>query len=200
MAEWWSYTVADFLMYAPRTWYRLVERYNESAWPFHLLMLVVGLGITAMVARPRPLAAFTVLPALALAWAWVAIAFLWRHYAGISTGGRYFAVAFMVEALLLAPAGIRSTLTFEPPGTRVSAWFGLGLLLVAVVWYPVAALLSGRGPAGAEVFGIMPDPTAIGTIGVLFAARGRWRYALLVVPVLWCVASGAMTWAMHQQS
>lgn len=200
MSEWWSYTIADFLMYSPRTWVRLVERYNEAAWPFHLLTLAIGLGIIVLVARPRPTSEQTVLPALAALWAWVAMAFLWRRYAGISTGGRYFAVAFGVEALLMAWVAVRGAISFEPLGARVSGWFGLGLLLAAVVWYPVVGLLGEGGLGGVQVFGIMPDPTAMGTIGVLLAARGRWRHALLVIPVLWCAVSGAMTWAMHQQT
>jgi hypothetical protein len=42
----------------------------------------------------------------------------------------------------------------------------------------------------------MPDPTVLGTIGLLLLARGRFRGPLLVIPLLWCLLSGATLWAI----
>lgn len=52
--------------------------------------------------------------------------------------------------------------------------------------------------AQAEIFGIAPDPTALGTLGLLVLAEGapRTRRALLVAPLLWCLLSGATLLAM----
>jgi hypothetical protein len=41
----------------------------------------------------------------------------------------------------------------------------------------------------AEVFGIVPDPTVIVTLGVLLAWRAPAIFWL--IPVLWCLVSGA---------
>jgi hypothetical protein len=46
------------------------------------------------------------------------------------------------------------------------------------------------------VFGITPDPTALATLGLLAMAEGRRRGALTVVPILWCLLSGATLLAM----
>jgi hypothetical protein len=56
----------------------------------------------------------------------------------------------------------------------------------------------GRGWTQAEVFGIAPDPTVLGTLGVLLTANGsrRVRLAVLAAPLLWCLVSGATLWAM----
>ncbi|MDX1126883.1 hypothetical protein GOL24_21650 [Sinorhizobium medicae] len=40
MAEWATYTLADFLMFSPRVYFRLVERYNQGLWPFQLVFIV----------------------------------------------------------------------------------------------------------------------------------------------------------------
>ena len=33
MSEWWTYHLSDFLLFAPRTYYRLFELYNAAIWP-----------------------------------------------------------------------------------------------------------------------------------------------------------------------
>jgi hypothetical protein len=43
---------------------------------------------------------------------------------------------------------------------------------------------------------VMPDPTVITTLGFLLLAEPP-RRVLLVVPVLWCVFSGTMLWALR---
>lgn len=40
-----------------------------------------------------------------------------------------------------------------------------------------------------------PDPTVILTLGLLLAA-GKTRLWLLIIPTLWCLASGATAWVL----
>ena len=198
MSEWWSYRVADFLMYSARTWYRLIEQYNTVFWPLQLAMLLLGLVVIALPVRLPPWHGRAIGGILALLWLWVAIAFLWQRYATISTAGNWFAAAFAVQAILLTwTALVRNSLSFGVRG--FPRWLGLGFLVTAVLLYPFIPVVGGRGIAQAEVFGMMPDPTALATIGALTLARGRWRRRLLVIPVFWCVVSGAMLWALRQE-
>ena len=37
MSEWWTYSLSDFLLFSPRTYYRLFELYNLAVWPWHVL-------------------------------------------------------------------------------------------------------------------------------------------------------------------
>lgn len=196
MTEWYTYTIQDFLMYSPRTWQRLVERYNGDLWPLHLLALGLGLFVLTRVLRPAPAPDRAVPAVLAAAWAWVAVAFLWQLFAAISTGARWFAAAFMLQALLLAVTAARGGFTIVPVRGRTVAWAGLVLLLLAVAWVPLMAPLTGRGPSAAHVFAMMPDPTALGTLGVLLAVQAPWRRVLLVIPVLWCAVAGATAWTL----
>jgi hypothetical protein len=43
---------------------------------------------------------------------------------------------------------------------------------------------------------VAADPTAITSVAVLALVRGRIRWLLLVVPVLWCAIAAATLWAM----
>ncbi len=58
MPEWWSYGLGDFLLFSPRTYYRLIERYNSGLWPLHLVALAAGdrpaRSPAATHARPDP--------------------------------------------------------------------------------------------------------------------------------------------------
>jgi hypothetical protein len=54
----------------------------------------------------------------------------------------------------------------------------------------------GRPWLQAELFGVAPDPTAIGTLGVLVTAQWR-HWELLALPLLWCAVSGVTLWTMQ---
>ena len=217
MSEWWTYRLSNFLLFSPRTYYRLFELYNAAIWPAQAAAFLLGLVILYCLLRPTPARSRLAFGILAACWSWVAIAFQLKRYATINFAAVQFAWAFIAEAalLLVVPPVIlrkakrpkdlldRAALS-EPghdraggaspsPATRsAGAWFfGYALLL-----HPLAGFLTGRGWRGMELFGVAPDPTAIATIGaVLLAKRGR-RWPLLVIPVLWCVVSAFTLRAM----
>jgi hypothetical protein len=199
VSEWWTYRLSSFLLFSPRTYYRLVELYNAAIWPAQIVALTLGLvlGIRLFLAPRR--AGASVAGILAAGWLWVAIAFLARRYATINWAAVWFAWAFALEAaLLLAMVLGMATMRirFDEPrglGRRV----GLAVLVLALFGEPLFAPLLGRGLRGAEVFGTMPDPTALATLGILATTRFRGRWAAMVVPVLWCAVSGATLFAMR---
>lgn len=193
MPEWWTYSAEDFLLFSPRTYWRLIERHNEALWPAQLLTLLVGVAILWLLVRPRPWSHRAVAASLAILWGWVAWSFLWERYATINWAALYMAPPFALQAVLLATAGPRLRWSFSRTGRGL---VGLGLFLYALVLHPLAAPLSGRSMRGAEVFGITPDPTAIATVGLVLMAAGRWSWLLLVIPLLWCLAGWLTLYGM----
>jgi hypothetical protein len=202
MPEWWSYSLADFLMFAPRTWYRLLERYNESVWPMPVLTLGLGLAIMSGSGIPgRPgrsiLREGRLVPAvLAALWAWVGWAFLWRRYAVINWAASYAAGLFALEALLLAWVGVVRGRWSVGGDRTLRGALGGALFAASLLLYPVLAPFAGRPWRQAEVFGIAPDPTAMATIGLLLLRDGSPRWPLLAVPIAWCAFSGLTLLAM----
>ncbi|HEX7336769.1 MAG TPA: DUF6064 family protein [Gemmatimonadales bacterium] len=197
MGEWWSYTLSDFLLFSPRAYFRLLERHNQALWPAQLLTVGLGFTILGLLARPRPWQGRAVSALLAGLWVWVAWAFLWNRYATINWAVNYLVPLFVLEAGLLAWIGVvRRRLTFR---LRHGAAGGLGVAVfaLALLIYPVIGPLAGRPWSQAEIFGIVPDPTVVGTLGLLLLAEGRRRWELMAVPLLWCAISGATLWAMH---
>jgi Family of unknown function (DUF6064) len=193
MSEWWTYRLDDFLMFAPRTYWRLIELYNRDLWPLQLLTLSVGAVLVGLAGSRNPRAPRAVLAGLALAWLLVAWAFHWQRYATINWGARSLAMAFLLQALLLlgAAVGMRG----HAREARVMARpAGLLLAAAAVLLYPLIGIGAGRAIAQAEVFGLMPEPTALATVGLLLAVA-PWRHAwLLVIPLLSLVVGALTLW------
>jgi hypothetical protein len=195
MSEWWTYRLGDFLLFAPRTYYRLFELYNESVWPLQILASVIGLTILALLLSRPHYAAQVVAFLLALCWAWVAYAFLLSRYATINWAATYFAAGFAVQAGLLLLTASADRLSFAGPesATRTA---GIFIFAFALLVQPVIGPLLGRDWSEIELFGLAPDPTVLATLGVLLAAN-RIRWELLAIPLLWCAVSGLTLWAME---
>ena len=209
MTEWWTYRPADFLMFAPATYWRLFELHNAALWPLQPALLL-ALVTAAWWWRHRAAAPAAgtwgvVFAAAALAWAGVGWGFLLQLYAEINWAAQGAALAFAVQAAgllaLACCAGVgRARLVPAAPGGRRR--LGLALLLGAVLLYPLLAPLQGRPWAQAELVALAPDPTAIATLGLLLCTgsphRGLRRAlgALRVLPWAWCAASAATLWTM----
>lgn len=194
MSEWWSYGLRDLLLFSPRTYYRLFERYNLELWPLPLAALVLGVVLLALARQGGNRAGCGLAIILAICWLWVAWGFHWQRYASINPAASYFALAFGFEAVLLLWLAAQGRLAVVP--NRWARGAGWGLLLFAVVIFPLLAPLFERSWIQAEVFGMAPDPTALATLGVLlwFGASRAW--GCLMIPVAWSLISGATLWVM----
>ena len=197
MSEWWTYTLSDFLLFAPRTYYRLFELYNGDIWPMQIVAVMLGITILVLLRRGDPWRGRAIAAILAGCWLWVAWAFHVERYATINLAGAYIAAGFAVEALLLVWIGlIRDRLAFRLTGHAADR-VGLALFLFALVAQPLVGPLVGRTWTQVEIFGIAPDPTAVATLGILLLAADRVSWELLILPLLWCMASGATLWVMQ---
>jgi hypothetical protein len=196
MSDWLSYELSDFLLFSPRTYYRLFELYNRDIWPAQFLPLGLGLAILVLWRKPDAWRGRAVAMALSLCWAWVAWAYFYQRYDTINWAARYFAIGFALQSALLAYEGVIRNRFAGGPQSDIASRLGLGLFAFSLAIQPLAAPLAGRTWSQVEVFGIVPDPTAIGTLGILVAAeRPAWR--LFIIPLLWCAVGGATLWALQ---
>ena len=200
MSEWWTYSLSDFLMYSPRTYWRLVEHYNRALWPVHLLALAAGVAARWMAGSRSDFAGRALLCLLAVTWLWVGWAFHWQRYAEINWAARYVAGAFAVQAVLLAGFGLLRLPLAPSSGEAWRHWLGRGLTLSGLVLYPVIQVMAGRPWAQTEIFGMAPEPTALATLGLLLTAGalsgGSGRWVLALVPLLSLALGIATLWAM----
>ena len=144
MSEWWTYSLSDFLLFSPRTYYRLFELYNAAIWPAADRGLALGVAILGLLLRGAAWRGRAIAAMLAACWLWVAWAYLLVRYDTINWAASYFAVGFALEALLLAWNGvIRNRLRFRP-GLDLAGQAGLCIFLFALVVHPLIGPLTGR--------------------------------------------------------
>ena len=207
MSEWWTYRLGSFLMFSPRTYARLVEQTNADVWP--LQPLAVTLGVAALVvawrARSR-LQQRLVWALLAGAWLWVAWAFLQQRFMAINWAAEFVAWAWGAQGLALAWWGVirgRLVWRFEAgqkkhmsPRAGLARATGAVIAVTALLAWPLLGRLSGGAWAASESFAVMPDPTALATLGFLLLAP-RPPGGLFAVPGLSCALGGALSWALQ---
>ncbi|MBL9096465.1 MAG: hypothetical protein JNK07_06010 [Alphaproteobacteria bacterium] len=192
MSEWWTYSLSDFLLFSPRTYYRLFALYNEALWPAHIATAALGGLCLTLARRGGDLGTRAVLIVLATLWFWIAWAFHAERFTTINWAAIYYACAFALQAALL----LWFALVTPPPTARSHAPLALGIAIFAVFLQPAIGPLLGRDWHQAEVFGLAPDPTAVATLALL-AMQPRAPRLLLIIPTLWCVMTGLTLWTMQ---
>lgn len=210
MTEWWTYHLSDFLLFSSATYRRLFELYNAALWPAQPVVVVASLGLTVGLLRQRPWAPRATTVALGLAWLWTAWAFHLQRYATINWAATWFAGAFAVQGLLLLASSVASMAPAAPAPLMVRTLRRVGCVLLLYALVGPALLIGAQGLSWrqTEVLGLAPDPTTVGTLGLLLMlppartngrlGAPRWQWALWPIPLLWCGISGATLWAMHR--
>lgn len=193
--EWWTYGLSDFLMFSPQAWWRLVVRHNEAGWPWQLVAQAAAFALPWLLARGDARAARLALLLQALAWGWVAWAFHWQRYAEIFLAAPWLAAAFTVQAVLLLGT---AALGIAPGRGGAARTSGL-VLLAAAALYPLLSPLTGHAWSEAEVFGFMPEPTALAALGTALALgphRIALRLLLALIPLLSLALGAATRWLL----
>ena len=202
MSEWWTYTLGDFVMFSPATYWRLVENYNRDVWPAQLAGLIAGFAACGLTLLQRASAAARVQALLlAAAFLWVGWAFFWQRYATINWAASYFAFAFWAQALLLVVLALlpaQSEIKVSSAAPKV----GWCLALAGLLIYPLGSAWSGKAWSQMEVFGVSPEPTALVCLGLLLARPMQtpqlFRWALTIIPSASLLVSAATLRAMAQ--
>jgi len=191
-----SYSISDFLAYDKSIWLAMVGRYLVAWWWLGgLASALLIVGIARWLARPTSATPGLVLLVLSLCWVWIAWRFHWHEHRSLNWAAGYWALAFSVQAGLLALAAAFGSAVSGPAVAPQSGPAQEPARLL--VWTTVAVVF--LGPAllgwlvdstpffGFEWFGLTPDATALMTLFLLILWRGgrRWlRAGLAVLPAL----------------
>jgi hypothetical protein len=197
MDAWWTYGITDLVLFTPETYFRLFELYHREWWPMQLACLAMAVVILVCLWMRPARGGRVIAILLAASWAWVGWAFLHLRFAPIHWVANWYAVAFFLQALQLFIYGVSQRgMEFET-GNTVRAGIGVFFLLCALLAMPAAAHLTGREWMQAELFAMTPDATALATLGLLLLVKGRVAAWLVIIPLAWCLVTGATLWALE---
>lgn len=196
MKDWLDYQLTDFILFSVQTWERVLEQHNHALWPLQGI-LVAGLLILMWKLYRRPGSTLwhqVSLVVLAGLWTFVGWSFLLGRYAAINPAATWGGYGFILEAALLLGLGGSKLKLSTPLKKGKLVLFGGFLTLWQGLFQPLFNLIQGTSVWRLEIFGIMPDPTALVTIGLILMRTNRQNrnaaIVLLLIPVLWCLFSG----------
>ena len=163
--------------------------YNSAVWPAAILAYPLAVVVLVLAFRGGSRSARIVAASLALLWGFVGIAYHGLYFSRINLAAPLFAAAFVLQALLFAAASASSHGIEFGGRNRLRSAVGLGLILYALIAYPLIGLIDGERYPAMPLFGVAPCPLLIFTFGLyIWASRVRWW--LWIVPLLWSLIGG----------
>ena len=170
--------------------FTIFAAYNSAIWPVAILAYPLALVTFALALRGGSSNGRIVAASLALLWGFVGTAYHGVFFSRINLAAPLFAAAFIVQALLFATAALSPHGVEFHGRSRPRRAVGLGLILYAMIAYPLIGLMAGQHYPALPLFGVAPCPLLIFTFG-LFALAREIRWWLWIVPVLWTLVGGS---------
>lgn len=164
--------------------YEIFARYNERVWPAQYFFILLALVCVALLFRPSKSAGRIINAILAFFQAWIGIVYHFVFFSRINPAAQFFGVLFLLEAAIFAWIGVvQGRLNFQySQGWAMT--FGLGLIIYALVVYPLIGYLAGHHYPAVPSFGL-PCPTTIFTFGMLFYTKAPVLRIVFITPLLW---------------
>jgi hypothetical protein len=173
--------------------------YNETIFPLQILLYVFAGAIIYFVVRKRKGGNKRVNLILTFLWLWMGIIYHIVFFSPINKAAYGFGALFIVQAGLIFYFGvIRHKLTYRFRSNTLGRT-GLGLMLFALVFYPLIGYMLGHIYPAAPTFGA-PCPTAIFTFGLFLWSDKTFPKIVLIIPFTWSVIgfSAAITLGMTE--
>ncbi len=176
------FTVREFL--------DVFRSYNQAVYPAQVILIILG-GIAVLSLfirwkyRDRLIAGI-----LALLWMWAGVMYHISFFSRINPAGPIFGTMFIIQAVLLIIYGIIQRKMIFFPRMNLRTMIGLGILLYAMLLYPVIGSISGHSYPHLPTFGV-PCPVTIYTFGMLFMLQAPLAAAVFIIPLIWSVIGGS---------
>jgi hypothetical protein len=178
------------LPFTREQFFEVFATYNAANWPVAVAAYPLAMIALVFAWRATPAAGRVTAAVLALMWGWVGIVYQGLFFAPINPAARFFAAAFVIQAVLFGwHAWSRRGLEYGAR-SRVRAFAGGVMILYALVLYPIIGLAVGERYPAMPLFGITPCPLLIFTFGLLlWSSCARWW--VWIVPLLWAMIGGS---------
>lgn len=179
MAEVFSYSLDDFLLFSSEVYWRLIQSHLNSLawWPLAIeISSLLFLAISMKYRKQVFVSLFLILIWLTLAWF-----FYLEKYAEINTFSVFIGYACLLQVVMLLLNICGSKKYSFSNNTHQHSLYLVALLMV--ITFPVISyFLFGFWQAG--IVAVMPIPTFLLTMVLLANYTRIWRFLLFVIPSL----------------
>ena len=113
------------------------------------------------------------------------------YFSAVNTAAYLFGPIFVFEALILLVEGtIRNRIRFRD-SSDIRGWFALTLIAYSLLVYPLLGLWVTHPYPETPLFGVVPCPTTIFTLGLLLIVLHARRLLLGAIPIAWAAIGGS---------
>lgn len=189
-----SFSLRDFLIFSPESYFKLFELYNAALWPFHIPLALLTCIVVILLYKRHPYASWLTFIWLGLVWGFVAKSYFGEYYSQLATYANVLSYGFWAQCcLLLLVAFTSSQESIHSLSASRKKWqlfIGVGLIIYGLLLHPFVSIALWNQPfSRVELFSIAPDPTAIASIGFILLLPLRGYRMLITIPCLWLMFS-----------
>lgn len=183
--------ISTTLPYDLETLQSFVIGFHHSIWPLQLLFLALAVVALWRLNYPSELSTRLLGGILSIFWGFSGYAFYISSFSNLSFLAAYIGCFFIIQSIVMF---IGFTLTKGPVLSAAPAGnhkLGIGLVLTALLLYPMAISIMTKSIDAIPVVGVTPLATSIFTLGVLSFYQGdmrRW-FIFATIPAFHVVLS-----------
>lgn len=184
-----SFSIRDFLIFSPESYFKLFELSNQSLWPLQIPIILSAVVAIFLLYKRYHFSSKAICLWLGMVWAFVGYWYFTLYYSQINTFAHIAAYFFWAEAFLFFLVAIFANHRLNlNQGGRV--YLAGSFIVYGMLIHPwISLLLWDQAISRLELFSIAPDPTAIITIGFILLLPFKGAFLLLIIPSLWLLSS-----------
>jgi hypothetical protein len=174
--------------------FALIELYNVTYWPMHVVTFLLGVSAVILTLKRAVYSDRIISAILASLWLWSGIVFFMIFFSDMTItlfgftppGFPYVSGAlFIIQSILFLYFGvIRGSVAYGSEGGPY-ATVGLVAIVYAMVVYPIIGYVTGHALPGYPLFGSAPCPVTIFTVGMLMLTNRRMPQLVPIIPLIW---------------
>lgn len=169
----------------------IFETFNHAIFPLQIIMYVVAVGMLVIsIIRTRKYDMFIPI-ILGLIWIFVGLTYHILSFSSINNAAFIFGIAFIVAGILLIMNSFsKQTLKF---GNTINLFSIVGWIYIfySMIMYPIWGLSFGHGYPEVPLFGVVPCPVVIFTMGIFLLSRSKIAWYLWLIPSIWSIIGGS---------
>lgn len=172
--------------FTPDQFFEIFKNYNETVFPVQIFLYLTCFLAIYLLVKPTSISNKIISGLLAFFWFWMGVVYHLIFFTTINKAAYIFGIAFIIQSVIFLIYGViknRLSFSFRADIYGVA---GIGLILFAIIIYPVLGYFLGHVYPSSPTFGL-PCPTTILTFGVLLHTDKKFPVAILIIPFLWSI-------------